>query len=265
MLKKYIYLMLLFTSSAGYAQIGVGKRVVDNSAIFDLSNLTNKAFLPSRVSLGALTSNSSPVSNPAEALIVYNTGTVQLPGFYIWNDGIWSLMATKSNSVTNAVITSTTTSTVLGGVANDVFVPLTVGTLSSGNSIVPISYSAGNINLPAGSYNIQVSLNITAGDEDPSLGIGNAVRTHAHFYKARLSTGANGGEMVDNATSTSSNTKQHTANFSFTFKITVPTTVIFNLAHTAGGTYANGLGGTSPNNGSINITDYYIHIQRSVL
>lgn len=258
-MKKYIIAIGLlafngYVHAQGFA--GVGKQTVNTAAVLDLSNSTNKAFLPARVALTDLFSNTTPIANPAEGLIVYNTNAPK--GFYIWNKGAWSLMAAKENSVTNAVIQNTAIVTGFNLSTVGTFVPLTGGTQVF-NSISGFTSSGSNFTLPPGNYSIQVALNIKT-TENPANGIGYTVRTNIHNYSAKLANGAitYGLVMPDNQTSNSSSTtneKQHVANFSFSFQITAITTMSFNLARVTGGTYA----------GDIDILNSFIHIQRSML
>lgn len=251
------------------AQIGIGTTNPHSSAALDVSNSTNKAFLPARVILGELYNKNAPVNNPAEGLIVYNTGGIQLEGFYIWNNGIWSMMAASSNSVSNAVVTNNISADMLAGLANGTFQVLSGGSLSF-NNIAGITYnsSSGGIVLPAGKYSITTSLNIVVSDEAPASGLGSTIRTHAHFYEAKLTDLSGsiqyGAVILDNATSNSSADKKHTANFSFSIQLTAPTVITFRLAHHSGGTYENGLGGIAPNNGRITVSNSFIHIQKSL-
>ncbi|MCX2454028.1 hypothetical protein OQX61_22355 [Pedobacter sp. PLR] len=261
-MKKYIIgVFLLVYNGYVYAQgaAGVGKLTVNTSAVLDLSNSTKKAFLPARVLLTDLFSNVTPISTPAEGLIVYNTSTVQPKGFYIWNKGSWSLMAAKENSVTNAVIQNTAIASGINLPVSGTFVPITGGAQLFSN-IPAFTSSGGNFTLPPGNYTVQVALNIQALSEVAANGIGATVRTNIHYYAAKLSNGASsyGQVMTDNQTSNSSsttNSKQHVANFSFSFQITSSATMSFNLARVTGGTYE----------GNIDILNSFIHIQRSML
>lgn len=261
-MKRYIIgILLLVSNNDVFSQgaAGLGKQVVNASAVLDLSNSTAKAFLPARVLLTDVFSTLTPIANPVEGLIVYNTSTVQPKGYYIWNKGSWSLLAAKENSVTNAVVQNTTKVTGFNLPAAGTFVPLTGGTQFFSN-IPGFSTAGGNFTLPAGNYTIQVALNIQAPLEVPANGIGAVVRTNIHYYAAKLTDGATayGLVMTDNQTSNSSsatNPKQHVANFSFSFQITAAAMMSFNLARVTGGTYE----------GNIDILNSFIHIQRSML
>ena len=74
--------------------VGIGSNPTpDSSAILDL-NASNKGFLPPRIALQAKNA-ATPVSNPAQGLLVYNTATAGnapnqvSPGYYYWDGGLW--------------------------------------------------------------------------------------------------------------------------------------------------------------------------------
>lgn len=268
-MKKILTPLLLLFLGSLHAQVGVGTTAPHPSSALEVSNNTGKAFIPTRVTLGELFDKTSPVLNPTEGLIVYNTGGTQLEGFYIWNNEVWSAIAASANSVSNAVVTNNTSTVMLAGLANGTFQTMTGGNLIfssiAGATYIPLT---GSISLPAGKYSITVSLNINVPDEAPASGLGNATRTHAHYYEAKLTdlSGAvqYGSSVLENATSNSSADKKHTANFSFSIQLSSPSNLTFRLSHHSGGTYENGVGGIAPNNGRITISNSFIHIQKSL-
>jgi len=80
-----------------FAQTGIGTTTPHASAKLDVTS-TNKGFLPPRVSIDSAKDVTSIV-NPAEGLLVYNTGTVGLQaGYYYWNGGSWATIATASSA-----------------------------------------------------------------------------------------------------------------------------------------------------------------------
>lgn len=270
-MKKILITSLFFLGnlSLGFAQVGVGTTTPHPSSALEISNSTGRAFIPTRVTLGELFDNTAPVMSPAEGLIVYNIGGAQLEGFYIWNKGTWSAVATSANSVSNAVVTNTTSTIMLTGLANGTFQTLTGGSLAF-SSVAGVTYDpiTGSISLPAGKYSVTVALNITVPDEAPASGLGSTIRTHVHYYEAKL-TDVSGGvqygsSVLENATSNTSADKKHTANFSFSIQLASPSTLTFRLSHHSGGTYENGLGGIAPNNGRITVTNSFIHVQKSL-
>ncbi len=74
--------------------VGIGSNPTpDSSAVLDL-NSSNKGFLPPRIALQAKNA-ATPVSNPAQGLLVYNTATAGnepnqvSPGYYYWDGVEW--------------------------------------------------------------------------------------------------------------------------------------------------------------------------------
>lgn len=268
-MKNILITPFLFLIGNLYAQVGVGTTSPHPSSALEVSANTGKAFLPARVTLGELFDNTNPVNNPAEGLIVYNVGGTQMEGFYIWNKGLWSAVAASANSVSNAVVTNNTSNIMLTGLANGVFQTMTGGSMVF-SSITGVSYDplTGSISLPAGKYSVTVALNIAVPDEAPSSGLGSTIRTHVHYYEAKLTNTSGtvqyGSSVLENATSNASADKKHTANFSFSVELISPTTLTFKLSHHTGGTYENGLGGISPNNGRITVSNSLIHVQKSL-
>jgi len=103
----------------------------DPSAMLDITS-TNKGLLFPRVTLTSLTSNVTPVNNPATGLVVYNLGSVSVPatGIYFWNGSSWVQLSsgglsgsgtinqvtkwTASNAVGNSIITDDGTNVGIG-------------------------------------------------------------------------------------------------------------------------------------------------------
>lgn len=99
------------------AQTGIGTTTPDPSAKLEVAS-TNKGFLPPRVQLTAINS-ASPISNPANGLLVFNTVTAGsnpfqvIPGYYYW-DGTgqqWVSLSTTVGNVQNQAIFRSTTNT----------------------------------------------------------------------------------------------------------------------------------------------------------
>lgn len=268
-MKKILVTALLFFLGNFKAQVGIGTTTPHLSSALEVSSSNSKAFIPTRVILGALFDTANPIKNPAEGLIVYNTGGAQLQGFYIWNKGVWSALAASGNSVSNAVVTNNTSNVMLAGLANGTFQVMTGGSLGF-NSITGITYDplTGRMSLPAGKYSVTVALNIMVPDEATTSGLGSTIRTHVHYYEAKLTDASGaaqyGSSVLENATSNTSADKKHTANFSFFIQLASPSTLTFRLSHHSGGSYENGLGGISPNNGRITVTNSFIHVQKSL-
>ncbi|MDT8886732.1 tail fiber domain-containing protein [Aquirufa regiilacus] len=116
-MKKFILLFLI--SLRVIAQTGIGTSTPDASAKLEVS-ATNKGFLPPRVALSA-TNSASPITSPANGLMVFNTATAGaspfnvLPGYYYWDGtgGKWVSLSTTVGNVQNQAIFRSTSNTAL--------------------------------------------------------------------------------------------------------------------------------------------------------
>jgi len=97
-MKKIILNVSLFLFIvSGNAQTGIGTTTPNASAKLDVYS-TDKGFLPPRVTLTSA-SSASPITSPAEGLLVYNLGSVGLQaGYYYWNGASWATIATASSA-----------------------------------------------------------------------------------------------------------------------------------------------------------------------
>lgn len=76
----------------------------ESSAILDIKSV-DKGLLFPRVELTTDLTNPSPVTTPASGLVVYNIGTNQSQGFYIWNSSFWQPMNTYIENInTNSTL-----------------------------------------------------------------------------------------------------------------------------------------------------------------
>ncbi len=108
LLPGIILFMTIFTANA---QVGILTLNPHASSALEIFSI-NKGLLIPRISLTADLSNPSPVSSPANGLMVFNTGASQTIGFYYWNGSKWTLLKTPNedeisgadNSTDNAVV-----------------------------------------------------------------------------------------------------------------------------------------------------------------
>ncbi|WP_374506682.1 hypothetical protein [Flavobacterium sp.] len=123
-MKKYFLLFFSFFIFIVQAQTGIGTTNPDASAKLEV-NATNKGFLPPRVVLTA-TNSASPITNPANGLMVFNTVTAGtnpyqvVPGYYYW-DGTgqqWISLSTTVGNVQNQAIFRSTTNITAGSAIN---------------------------------------------------------------------------------------------------------------------------------------------------
>lgn len=258
LLYKLVIIICVFTLNSSLAQgfLVSNARQPHNSSILDLSNnAVGKAFNPPKVNITSLTDIITPVENPVEGLIVYNIGSSNLKGFYIFQNGTWNLLATRESSVTNAVFKRNETSFTI----SNTYSSASDYTTLFNNSGDDISLSGTTITLKPGKYVVNIMYNITT-DETETLSIGNSNgKVHTHFYKGRLWTTSGvalGGEVKVNEISTVFGNKSHNAYFIYSFQITESVSFKVELARNTGGTFT----GTN-----LILKDSYIHIEKSLL
>ncbi|WP_194850615.1 hypothetical protein [Nonlabens antarcticus] len=89
MKNSFILWMVFGIVASSFAQVGINTATPDDSAILDITS-TDKGVLFPRMDLKNL-NEASPISNPQESLVVWNTDTKNggaKKGFYYW-DGEW--------------------------------------------------------------------------------------------------------------------------------------------------------------------------------
>jgi hypothetical protein len=97
MSRQIVFIVGLLFSIHLNAQTGIGTTTPNASAKLDVYS-TNKGFLPPRVTLTSA-SLASPITLPAEGLLVYNLGSTGLQaGYYYWNGTSWATIATASSA-----------------------------------------------------------------------------------------------------------------------------------------------------------------------
>ncbi|MCX7863390.1 MAG: hypothetical protein N2449_10395, partial [Bacteroidales bacterium] len=88
---RIIFLILILFNISGFSQISLNLTgtAPDASAAWDIQ-FSDKGILIPRVSLTQTTS-ASPITSPANSLLVYNTATQNdvTPGYYYWNGSRW--------------------------------------------------------------------------------------------------------------------------------------------------------------------------------
>ncbi|KRD09030.1 hypothetical protein ASE21_14360 [Flavobacterium sp. Root901] len=108
--KILLICLVLYVSTVGYAQVGIGTLSPASTAQLDITS-ANKGLLVPRLALTA-TTNQSPVSGQIlNSLLVYNTAGVNdvTPGFYYWQTNKWvRLLAQSDPIVFNETLTTLT-------------------------------------------------------------------------------------------------------------------------------------------------------------
>lgn len=101
MKKKLFLLCIISFYNIIFSQINIGSISKDPSAILDINVndlSTKKGVLFPKVALTSI-HDTSTIPNPAQSLIVYNTGEnagLSVPGFYYWDDNEWRLLDNSS-------------------------------------------------------------------------------------------------------------------------------------------------------------------------
>jgi hypothetical protein len=133
MMKNLFIFVFLLSAIKTMAQTGIGTTSPDPSAKLDVS-ASNKGFLPPRVTLTSLTV-ASPITNPAEGLLVYNNGANLnvAAGYYYWNGTAWSTIATAAGAGLQAADMVKLYSKVYSTAAGD------IGNSNGFNFTVPVS------------------------------------------------------------------------------------------------------------------------------
>jgi hypothetical protein len=96
----FIVFSMVLTMS--YAQVAINDTGAepDASAILDVQS-ENKGILIPQLRILDINSASDPVNNPAEGLLIYNTGTVDTdPGFYFWTGTRWNQITNIDTELT---------------------------------------------------------------------------------------------------------------------------------------------------------------------
>ena len=107
--KQLLFLLpcIMFVMNIYAQNVGIGTTSPNSSAMLDVQS-TNKGMLVPRIALTAANA-ATPVTTPADALLVYNTATAGtgintiVPGFYYWNASANRWIAMKEESTNSSV------------------------------------------------------------------------------------------------------------------------------------------------------------------
>lgn len=106
-MRKIVIIIVLSLSVKliiGQVSISYDGSVPDNSSMLEIK-AEDKGILIPRISLTSTTST-SPISNPAVSLLIFNTSTINdvFPGYYYWNGTKWVRLSGNNCSMTNYLI-----------------------------------------------------------------------------------------------------------------------------------------------------------------
>ncbi|CAI8909904.1 hypothetical protein [Chryseobacterium sp. IT-36CA2] len=162
-MKTYIYIACLILFSAyTKAQVGINTSTPNASSVLDI-NSSNKGVLFPQYDLVVLNSTSTPVANPADGLMIYNSGGASTfpKGYYVWVRDQWqrTLIAGSEPQIMSLLISPGTLIPTGSGGTNNTLSSFTV----TSNKITGASLAADNstITLPAGTYIIRYGVDVS--------------------------------------------------------------------------------------------------------
>lgn len=208
-MKKCIsFLILILFLGYNNAQVGINSTTPNASAIMDVSS-TNKGLYIPKYNMTTLTSNTSPVNDPANGLMIYNTGTTFAEGIYYWIGNQYVKLNTvgEFDEVLSLNIPGSTTKLVVTTTASTNSESTVSGYATSSNNIsgpVPATVATdGTITLPKGKYKVYVKLDGTV--NNTTLGTGyysftNAGGSQINFHNFGVSALLTDGTEATNLT-----------------------------------------------------------------
>ena len=169
----YTYILVIVFGALNLvkAQVGIGTSSPNSSSMLDVYSTSKGVSFPS-YSLASLTDATNPINNPADGLLIYNTGGTYSKGLYYWYVDSWNKLFLNSD-ISHSMVLSTTANTTYdatyGTVGGSPFIYDTspAGNKFStfglvGNTITGGSFNQTNstITLPQGKYKIEFSVDL---------------------------------------------------------------------------------------------------------
>ncbi|MGU3373437.1 hypothetical protein [Chryseobacterium sp. M5A1_1a] len=158
-----IFILLFCTNT--YAQVGINTNTPNTSSVLDI-NSSNKGVLFPQYDLIVLNSTTSPISNPTDGLIIYNSGGASAfpKGYYIWIRNQWQRVILSGSEPQNMSLIINSGILVPTGSTNNTLTNFTVAS----NKITGASLGAdtSTITLPAGTYIIRYSVDSSNGNNN---------------------------------------------------------------------------------------------------
>ncbi len=152
----YILCMILLSIFLN-AQVGINTNAPNASSVLDISS-SNKGVLFPQYDLLVLNSTSTPIANPADGLIIYNSGGVSTfpKGYYVWVRNQWQRIVVSGSEPQIMSLLISSGVLIPTGSTNNTLGSFTV----TSNKIAGASLGADNstITLPAGTYIVRYSV-----------------------------------------------------------------------------------------------------------
>lgn len=167
-MKTYIHIIFINLILLGVsinAQVGINTNTPNSSSVLDI-NSSNKGVLFPQYDLTVLNSTATPVSNPADGLMIYNKGGLSTfpKGYYIWIRNQWqrALLSGSEPQTMSLIITSGVL--IPTGSTNNTLSNFTIAS----NKITGASLGSdtSSITLPAGTYIIRYSVDSSNGNNN---------------------------------------------------------------------------------------------------
>ncbi len=104
-MKKQVFVFIivfLFAAGTAFPQVGINKSGLEPeaSAMLDISSADRGLLIP-RMVITDPDSDLLPIESPATGLLIYNTGSAQVPeGFYAWSGNSWIEMISSTSNLT---------------------------------------------------------------------------------------------------------------------------------------------------------------------
>ncbi|MBE4950794.1 hypothetical protein [Chryseobacterium culicis] len=157
-MKTYIYIVcMIIFGVCTRAQVGINTNTPNASSVLDI-NSSNKGVLFPQYDLVVLNSTSTPVANPTDGLIIYNSGGASTfpKGYYVWVRNQWQRTLIAGSEPQNMSLLIGPGVLIPAGSTNNTLASFSV----TSNKITGASLAADNstITLPAGSYIIRYSV-----------------------------------------------------------------------------------------------------------
>lgn len=161
-MKTYIYIVCMILFGTVDAQVGINTNTPNTSSVLDI-NSSNKGVLFPQYDLVVPNSTSTPVANPTDGLIIYNSGGASTfpKGYYVWIRNQWQRILIAGSEPQNMSLLIGSGVLIPAGSTNNTLANFSV----TSNKITGASLAADNstITLPAGNYIIRYSVDSGTG------------------------------------------------------------------------------------------------------
>ena len=194
-MKNYIYIILfLGISNFAKSQVGINTNTPHPSAALDI-NSNNKGITIPKYNLTSLTSNVSPITQPAIGLMIYNTGNTFPKGIYYWIGSKWEKFHVQGdfNETFSISIPGSIQGIVTSSLTNDLPNFIVDANNISGSIAPNVNTSNGIITLPKGKYRVFIKLDggwASRGDNWIAGGLNSYYKTSSGINYQNISVNA---------------------------------------------------------------------------